>query len=86
MKVQINIDCTPEEARAFIGLPDVQPMQAALMQELTSRMQAALQASDPETMMKTWLPATIQNWEQMQRMFWGQMSGGMAPNPDKPRR
>lgn len=23
MKVQVEIDCTPEEARAFMGLPDV---------------------------------------------------------------
>ena len=23
MKVQIEIDCTPEEARTFMGLPDV---------------------------------------------------------------
>ena len=26
MKVQIEIDCTPEEARTFMGLPDVEAM------------------------------------------------------------
>ncbi len=30
MKVTIEIDCTPIEARQFMGLPDVQPMQAAV--------------------------------------------------------
>ena len=83
MKMTINIDCTPEEARTFLGLPDVQPMQEALMQELTSRMQAALRASDPDTMLKTWLPATVQNWEQLQRMFWGQMSMAGLPQSDE---
>ena len=25
MKVTVNVECTPEEARTFLGLPDVQP-------------------------------------------------------------
>ena len=29
MKITIEIDCTPDEARQFVGLPDVKPMQAA---------------------------------------------------------
>ena len=31
MKVTVNVECTPEEARTFLGLPDVQPMQEAVM-------------------------------------------------------
>ena len=31
MKITIDIDCTPQEARSFLGLPDVEPMQQALM-------------------------------------------------------
>ena len=26
MKITVDVDCTPEEARAFLGLPDVKPM------------------------------------------------------------
>ena len=33
MKFTVNVECTPEEARAFMGLPDVQPMQEAMMQD-----------------------------------------------------
>lgn len=76
MKIKIDIDCTPEEARHFLGLPDVKPMQDAMMKEVEDRMRANLQAMDPETMFKTWLPAGVQGWEQMQRMFWSQLSGG----------
>ena len=75
MKVKIDIDCTPEEARTFMGLPDVKPMQEAMMKEVEERMRANLQAMDPETMLKTWLPAGIQGWEQLQRMFWSNMGG-----------
>lgn len=76
MKVNIEIDCTPEEARAFFGLPDVRPMQEALMAEVEERMKANLAAMDPEALLKTWLPASIQGWEQIQKAFWAQMSGG----------
>ena len=73
MKVTVNIDCTPAEARAFFGLPDVQPMQAALMKDLEDRLRKNIQAMDPETMFKTWLPATLKNIEQMQEMFLAQL-------------
>lgn len=74
MKITINVDCTPEEARAFLGLPDVAPMQAAMMEEVRKRMTAALEASDPETLMKTWLPLGLQGFEQAQRLFWSQLA------------
>jgi uncharacterized protein DUF6489 len=47
MKVTVNIDCTPEEARAFLGLPDVRPMQERLMRELEERLAANIRAMDP---------------------------------------
>lgn len=78
MKISIDIDCTPEEARAFLGLPDVAPMQEALMQEVQRRMTEALQASEPEALLKTWLPASIQGLEQLQKAFWGQMAAGFG--------
>ena len=75
MKVRIDIDCTPLEARAFLGLPDVAPMQAAVLKDMEERMRAALSAMDPEAMLKTWFPGGLQGWEQLQRAFWSQLSG-----------
>jgi hypothetical protein len=90
MKISVDVDCTPEEARAFLGLPDVQPMQAALMAELEKRMRAGMDQMDPETMIRTWLPVGMQGLEQLQRMFWSQMAGTASgakpdekPNPGK---
>jgi hypothetical protein len=73
MKVTINIDCTPEEARAFFGLPDLRPMQDSMMAEVQKRMEQTIKSMDPETMLKTWLPASLEGLEQLQKMFWGQM-------------
>ena len=73
MKFKFDVECTPEEARAFLGLPDVVPMQEALMTELENRLRDNIRSLDPETMLKTWLPATIQGWGEVQKMFWSQM-------------
>ena len=85
MKITIDVDCTPEEARAFLGLPDVAPMQAAVMEGLGKRMNAGLEAMDPETLMKTWMPLGLQGLEQAQKMFWSQMgkAAGGAKAGDK---
>jgi hypothetical protein len=74
MKVHVEIDCTPEEARAFFGLPDVTLMQEKLMREVEDRTLAAMRAMDPETLLKTWMPASLQGFEQLQKMFWGALS------------
>lgn len=77
MKVHIDIECTPEEARTFFGLPDVAPMHAAMMEEVHKRLSEALKASDPETLLRTWMPLAfeggLKGWEQFQREFWSQM-------------
>lgn len=78
MKVTVNIDCTPEEARSFMGLPDVQPMQQAVMAELEQQMIRNVQAMSPESMVQTWMPAGLQGAESLQKMFWGQLQNMMS--------
>ena len=73
MKVNFDIECTPEEARAFFGLPDVAPLQERMMKELEDKMLENLKSMDPDKIVQTWLPATIQGWGEMQKMFWAQM-------------
>jgi len=81
MKIEIDIDCTPAEARVFLGLPDVGSLQQALLEQIQERMTASLAGMDPETLFKAWLPAGLQGWEQMQKAFWKNVpgtSGGKA--------
>lgn len=80
MKMNFDIECTPEEARKFLGLPDIVPMQDAIMKQLQQRLSDNIKQLDPETLVKTWMPVTIQNWTDMQRAFWGQMGTGQAQN------
>lgn len=78
MKFIFDIDCTPEEARRFLGLPDLGPLQERYMKELEERMSESLRALDPETLVKTWMPMTMQGWGEMQKMFWSQMGMDMT--------
>ena len=80
MKIKVDIDCTPLEARSFLGLPDVGPMQAALMQVVQQRMEQALASTDPDVLMRTWLPAGLQGLESWQKMFWN--AAGMGGTDD----
>jgi Family of unknown function (DUF6489) len=73
MKIKLDIDCTPEEVREFFGLPRVKPVQEELLKEVQERLRANIKAMDPEAMLKTWLPATFQGFEQLQEMFLRQM-------------
>lgn len=68
MKITMNIDCTPEEARAFLGLPDVRPMQEDLMKQMHERMTASIRVMDASEMLRSWMPST-NAFEQFQAMF-----------------
>ncbi|HYE01341.1 MAG TPA: DUF6489 family protein [Alphaproteobacteria bacterium] len=81
MKIHVDIECTPEEARHFFGLPDVKPMQDALMGQLQERISQTVQATDPEVLVRQWLPIGLQGFEQMQKAFWNAMTGAAAPKP-----
>ncbi len=87
MKFKFDIECTPEEARAFIGLPNIAPMQESLMKELEEKMQDNIRNLSPEEMVKTWMPATMQGFGQgigeMQKMFWSQMGVNTDDKPEE---
>jgi hypothetical protein len=82
MKITIDVDCTPEEARAFLGLPDVGPLQARMMKEVEDRMAAALKSMDPQEMLKAWFPGGLPGGGEalagLQKAFWDQFAGGAA--------
>jgi hypothetical protein len=78
MKVRIDIDCTPQEARTFFGLPDLEPMQGALLGKIQQRLTDYLDTRDGEALLKLWFPAGLQNFGQMQEAMWKQFMGGLS--------
>lgn len=74
MKVTIDVECSPEEARRFLGLPDVGAMNEALVAAVQARMAEGLKTAGPEALMKAWMPAGAPGMEQWQT-FWSQVMG-----------
>jgi hypothetical protein len=69
MKVTVVVDCTPLEAREFFGLPDVQPMQAAMMDQMQGKMMANIDKFSPESIMQSWFTFDPNMAERFQEMF-----------------
>ena len=70
MKVRVEMDLTPDEARRLMGLPDLTAMQARLVEEFERRMMLAMEKSAPEEVMKQWFALGSQGVEQFQRFLW----------------
>jgi hypothetical protein len=54
MKLNITVDCTPEEARAFLGLPDVAPLNETLVSAVKQRIEQNIELVSPEFYLKQW--------------------------------
>ncbi len=82
MKVNVEIECTPAEARAFFGLPDVTVLNEHRVAEMQKRMDANLAAAAPEELMKSWMAFGGQASEQFMRLMAsaaGGLGGGSRP-------
>ena len=78
LKITVDIDCTPQEARTFFGLPNLEPMQDALVEKMRKRLEARMDELDPEALMRLWLPGGLEGLATMQERFFSQFLGGMA--------
>ena len=69
MKMTIEVDCTPEEARRFLGLPDVSALNEQLVKEMQARMSANMAALAPEELMKSWMAFGAGAQEQFRKLM-----------------
>lgn len=85
MKVSIDIDCTPDEARRFLGLPDLAPMQQSVMAAMEKRLVDAIATTDAQALMEQWMPFGAKGMEQWQSL-WGQLAQTAAGFPRPPKK
>ena len=88
MKITVDVECTPEEARLFLGLPDLKPMQEALLNQLQDRLTAGLQTMDGETLLRTWLPSGlptfgVQAFEQLTKAMMANLDTALGKDTRK---
>ncbi len=78
MKVTVEIDCTPQEARAMLGLPDVTALNAQLVNEMQARLDANMAALAPEELMKNWIAFGGQAQEQFRKLMTAAAGGSKS--------
>jgi Family of unknown function (DUF6489) len=78
MKINVDVDCTPEEARRFLGLPDLSPVHRAYVERMTKAASEGLTAESAAEMMKSWGPmseAGMTMWRSMLEGMSGRREG-----------
>ena len=84
MKVTIDIDMTPEEARRMMSLPDLEPLQQEMMEKMRAKMlQNMDDMTDPEFFFKKVFPAGVQSMENFQNMLSSFMAASSAGAKEK---
>ena len=76
MKMTIEVDCSPEEARRFLGLPDITPLNEHLVSEMGKRIDANIAMLDPQEFMKNWMSFSAGAQDQLRKMMEAGLGGG----------
>lgn len=80
MKINVEVDLTPEELRRFMGLPDVGAVHQQLLEQFTQRVSSSPSARDE--FLRTLITGAMTPWQP----FFSMASGGgttAAPERDK---
>ncbi|HMO74448.1 MAG TPA: DUF6489 family protein [Sphingopyxis sp.] len=90
MKINIEVDCTPEEARRLFGLPDLEPLHAIYLDRVKELMAKGITPDMVQTMVKSWVPMGESGLGLVQSLL-GQFGGGFMggntnADDDKPAR
>jgi hypothetical protein len=75
MKITVDVDCTPEEARRFLGLPDLSPVHQVYLDKLQRMVSDGVTPDMVGEMMKSWGPMTEAGMNMWRQMF-DQVGGG----------
>lgn len=68
MKINVEVDCTPEEARRAMGMPDLTPLHDRYIATMLEAMHGKAPPELIESMMKNWAPmgdAGLALWRSM---------------------
>ncbi|MEL6416340.1 MAG: DUF6489 family protein [Pseudomonadota bacterium] len=81
MKVTIEVDCTPEEARAFMGLPDVTEANSIYVESMSKAMQSATNPAQLTEYAQSLAPMGQLGLKMFQSFVEGGMRGASAFTP-----
>ena len=82
MKFNIEIDCTPEEARRLVGLPDLEPLHDIYLSRVKELMAKGITPDMVQAMVKSWVPMGESGLGLVQSLL-GQFGGGLMGGASK---
>lgn len=71
MKITFDIDCTPQEARTLMGLPDLEPLHELYLERMRGFITEGLTPADFERLARNWLPGMADGFEKWRSVFLG---------------
>lgn len=77
MKVKITVDCTPDEARATLGLPDVTSLHDIYLERMRSVMENGVTPDMVSEMVRGWSSMGGAGLTMAQQLF-GQLGSGFG--------
>ncbi|WP_347279466.1 DUF6489 family protein [Plasticicumulans sp.] len=85
MKLNVNVEATPQELREFLGLPNVQPLQQEMMEIIRENMLKGVQGFDPVSLMKPFMAGAmpVQSIESLQKVFWDTFNKASTGQPSR---
>lgn len=83
MKVHIEIDCTPEEARSFMGLPDVSKANSVYVDTMAKAMKGVSNPDQLQELAKTMAPMGQVGLKMFQNFVEGSMAASAMRNAKK---
>jgi hypothetical protein len=69
MKVTVDFDCTPEEARRFMGLPDLTAVHEAYIEKMMKTVNEGVGPDYYAELMKNWGPMSEGAFNMWKAMF-----------------
>jgi hypothetical protein len=81
LKVKLEVDCSPQEARAFLGLPDVSGLNDHMVQEMKKRLDSNMALVSPDELMRNWMAFGGQATEQFRKLMTAATTAGQTHKP-----
>ena len=82
MKINVDVDCTPEEVRTLLGLPDLSEVHDIYLNKFKTLADQGLTPDLVKQMMSSWAPMGNAGMDLVQKFMGGLASPGKKPTKD----
>jgi hypothetical protein len=82
MKVTVDVDCTPEEARRFLGLPDLTPVHQAYVARMEKAVTDGVTPESVAELARAWGPMSEAGMAMWKSVLEGMGPAGMSGRRD----